>query len=254
MSKDTTTRLSSIEIIRCIFNAFALEQRPCSVKQLEDITQLPKSTLYKFLKELKNINFISMTPDKKYFIGDKIAIYGELYNTSNMPLQAIKKVAHDLAMETGLTAQVCTLVQGKYMVLHEVIPETEYAIRSLVLGRNVPITWTTSGRLLLDAKSREDLWASLSEEDLKLPDGTPVSISQLHQEIVDAHRDNYAEFQSPINNNCTCMATLIVNDGITRYTLCLSIKKEHAPALRQNAAETLLRYAQDFHKQTQQIP
>ena len=244
MSK-TSGRVNSIEVIRNIFNVFALQQKPCTVKEIEQITGLSSSTLYKFLKELQKINFLSYGSDKKYFIGDKISVYGELYNYGNPHLQAIKSLANTIAEETGLTAQVCTLVQGKYMVLHESIPNSPHALQSLILGRNVPVTWTASGRLLLDAQSKEELWSQLGEDDLTLPNGDTILLTDLFEEVSQAHKNNYAEFKSPIND-CTCLASVILNKEAVRYTLCLSIKQEDLPQLRNNAAETLLRYTRNF--------
>ena len=84
-------RLNSMQVVKSIFNAFALKQSPCSVREIQEVTGLPKSTLYKFLKELRSINFVSLS-NKKYFIGEKIGAYGEIYANHNSKLQSIKKI------------------------------------------------------------------------------------------------------------------------------------------------------------------
>lgn len=241
-AQSNNKRKSSIDVIQSIFNAFSLLQRPCTVAELETLTGIPKSTLYKFLKSLKRINFISDTPDKKYFIGHKIYVYGELYNVNHPRLLIAKSIAEDMANETGLTAQICTIVQGKYMVLHESIPVSAYAISSHILGRNVPITWTASGRLLLKPTNRENLWTLLSEDDLKLPDNKAISLNDLLTDIQLAHAENFAQLLSPINENCVCMATLIPLDNHAQYTLCLSMPADHLKELGPMAKNALIRY------------
>lgn len=233
-------RLGSVEIIRAIFNAFAQERAPCSVGRLETLTHIPKSTLYKFMRSLVEIGFVSQWENKRYFVGAKIPIYGDLYHGERPHLIVLKEAISDLAEQTGCTTQLCTYVRHKYMVIGECVPESEHAIRSEVLGQRAPITWTASGRLLLQFKTREEIFRGLPKEDLKMPDNSPINLDGLVHEIQQAKKENFFQYQSPLNMVCTCMATLVEVTQDDRYTICISLPNRSAIDVFADAKSKLL--------------
>ncbi len=242
-------RMGSIEIIRAIFNAFALERKPCSVKRLEQLTEIPKSTLYKFMRSLVDIGFVSQSADKSYFVGAKVAIYGDLYHGERPHLIVLKEAIGNLAAKTGCTTQLCTYTRNKYMVISECVPQAEYAIRSEVLGQRAPITWTASGRLLLPYETREALFRGLPKEDLKMPDNSPINLDSLVAEILQAKIENFFQYQSPLNMVCTCMATLVHISDQERYTMCVSLPNRAPIDLFAHAKKQLI----DLARQANQV-
>lgn len=237
---ENTGRMGSVQIICAIFDAFAREGTPCSVSRLETLTHIPKSTLYKFMRSLVDIGFVSRWENKRYFVGAKIPVYGDLYYGERPHLIVLKDAISELAKQTGCTTQLCTCIRNKYMVVGECVPESEYAIRSEVLAQHAPITWTASGRLLLQFKTREQIFRGLPKEDLKMPDNSPINLDGLLSEMAQAKKQNFFQYQSPLNMVCTCMASLVEISDEQRYTICVSLPNRSPIDIFADAKQKLL--------------
>ena len=235
-------RLNSVEIVRDIFNAFALHRMPCTANNLIEMTGFPRSTIYKFLDKLTHINFIEKIDDKHYFIGSKIAIYADLYNEDNPRLRLLKDAAHQLSEKIGCTTQLCGRLLGKHIVVYESVPKSENAVRSEMLGRKFPISWTATGRLLLDTTTRKSLLRNLRKSDLTLPDNSPLNLDVLLEEICVAKEHNFYQLESFFGIT-TSMATRIRMDVGQDYTLNVELFSNASPELFEVAKKEMLSYS-----------
>ncbi|MBO6728043.1 MAG: IclR family transcriptional regulator [Rhizobiaceae bacterium] len=182
----------------------------------------PRSSTYTLVNDLTQAGLLEISPDdQRIYFGKRMYLYGLNYIRENSLAKRARMEVDRLAKETGETSEFCMLQNGRYTIMHMRPGNRPFRISSAV-GLQIPIPWTASGRLLLAGKSRAEIEALISDEDLLLPDGRRIDIDDFIHAIAKARRDGYCLTKGLVDAVTQCLAAPIYGaEGDVEATICL---------------------------------
>ena len=232
-----------LDISRRILDAFLKIQRPCKASEICTLVDLPHSSIYNTLKKMSTVGLLDKLDGSRYFLSAKFLVYGDLYTQHQNKLPHISDLVDALAMVTGCTSQLCTLAKYKYMVIHECVPDVDYAVRSEVMGQNIPVTWTASGRLLLSNIPLKEIRENLEEFELKGPDSRAIDFEKFRAEMDQFCDQGYFQTPSMMSSDYMCFATPIYDENFNCiYTFCVTAHNKILADPSNRVLETLQAY------------
>lgn len=204
--------------------------RPVAVGEISRGLSAPRSTIYSLVRSLSDLGLVETTAEGKLTFGRKIHLWGQDYLNGNPLMRRGREAVDRLAADTGETAELCALQDGRYVILHMQPGQRMFRISSAV-GLRIPLPWTASGRLLLSAFSTAEVDAMVSDADLVLADGSRLDRAELHREIAEAADAGAWIASGLVDAFTTCLAAPILNGaGTCVATVCLVVPRELPPA------------------------
>lgn len=172
-----------------ILNAFTLRQPVLSLREIQQATGLPTSTVQRLVTNLVAHGFLDRT-EEGFRIGVRMAYWGAAAAKDFDVLAVVNPVLKDLRDLTGETA--CFFrAEGEHRVCIAVA-ETHHALRrEMSVGRIAPITVGSSGRVLL-AWNPPLAERVLSHALPQLTESTVTDRDELRRLIKQTAADGYA--------------------------------------------------------------
>jgi DNA-binding IclR family transcriptional regulator len=182
----------------------------------------PRSSTYTLVNDLMQGGLLEVSPDdSRIFFGKRMYLYGLNYIRENSLAKRARMEVDRLAKETGETSEFCMLQNGRYTIMHMCPGNRPFRISSVV-GLQIPIPWTASGRLLLAGHSRAEIEALITPEDFVLPDGRRIEIDDFIEAIGTARNDGYCLTKGLVDAVTQCLAAPIYGaEGNVEATICL---------------------------------
>jgi DNA-binding IclR family transcriptional regulator len=222
-------RVRGVDRVLDLLKALHSAGKPLRIGELARHLNAPRSTTYNLVNRLLEGGILEIYDDhSRVFFGRTLHFYGADYlNNHRLSRLASEEVAA-LARLTGQTSQFCTLNGNKFTVLHMKTGQAFFKISSDV-GRDMPIPWTASGRLLVDHLTAEAIKAFIPAEDFVLPDGHSLDADQFCHEVAQAHAQNFFTTSGLVDDFADCLAVPVRGKtGITLGCMCLIIPRDRA--------------------------
>jgi len=188
-SGGSATPLLVLGKITEILNVFTLRQPSLTLRDIQQATGIPPSTVQRLVTNLVTHGFLDRTGDRLR-IGVKMAYWAAAAARELDVLDVVNPVLKDLRDLTEETS--CFFkTEGEQRVCIAVA-ETRHALRrEMSVGRIAPVTVGASGRVLL-AWNPELAERALGHELPQLTGSTVTNRDELRQLIKQTHADGYA--------------------------------------------------------------
>ncbi|GAB0117872.1 IclR family transcriptional regulator [Acidisoma sp. 7E03] len=211
-----------------------LAGQPLRIGELARRLDAPRSTTYDLVNRLLDAGLLEVYDDQsRVFFGRTLHFYGADYLNNHRVSRMAGQAVAALARATGQTSQFCTLNGNKFTVLHMKTGRALFKISSDV-GRDMPIPWTASGRLLVDHLDEDAIKAFIPREDFVLPDGERLDIAQFCREVAEARRMNFFSTSGLVDDFADCLAVPVRGrDDVALGCLCMIVPRGRAPEERQ---------------------
>jgi DNA-binding IclR family transcriptional regulator len=194
--------------------------RPVSAADLARGVDAPRSTIYSLVRTLTDCGLLDLRDDGRVYFGRKLYLWGMDHMRENVLLRQGRRAVDELAAETGETAELCMLHEGRYTIVH-MRPGTRPFRISSAVGLQIPLPWTASGRLLLSGLGRDEVDRLVPDADLVLPNGRCIERSNFHAEIAAAASRGHCVTAGLVDAVTKCLAVPIRGiDGTVAATLC----------------------------------
>lgn len=168
MAQDYTIR--SVQRALMALSCFHNEQRSMSLTELSQQLGLNKSTTYRLLTNLTEMNFLELDPHGRYTVGSELARLGSLCNKNQLLRSSTRQAMLELSHLSGETV-VLTRYQKCRLVCIDKI-ESGKALRiTSNIGANIPLLKGATGKAVTAYLPEEE--ATLCIENQKML-GHPV--------------------------------------------------------------------------------
>lgn len=205
-----------------ILDFFQDHRSPATAGELARHLKAPRSTIYSLVRALVDAKLLENAGSRgEVFLGRKLYLYGMTYMRENDLVRRGRVVVDGLSLETGETAELCMLLDGRYTIVHMCSGNKPFRISSAV-GLRIPLPWTASGRLLLSHLSPEEIERSIDPSDLLLPNGTRIPIEEFIASVSEARARGYCVTSGLVDAFTKCLAAPVYDsDGQVEATVCL---------------------------------
>lgn len=178
-------KVRSIERALQILNCFSFERPTLSLKEINELSNLNKSTLLRILQTLREKEFVEMDKNKKYRLGLQVYKLGNVF-FYNLDIEVkAEPYLKQLANKTNKTVHLGVIEKDKALILDKIEPD-EQSIRIMMSrkGRNVPLHCTGIGKVLLAFQPDEKRITLLESIELKkYTENTITEKTKLEKEV-----------------------------------------------------------------------
>lgn len=206
-----------------VFDFLHQHGRPIAIGELARALAAPRSTIYALVGTLTACGLLADAGDGRIFFGRKLYLFGMDYMRENPLMRQGRRAVDELSAETGETAELCMLHEGRYTIVHMSPGAGPFRISSAV-GLQIPLPWTASGRLLLSGLDRAGVDRLVPDADLALPDGRRIARAAFHAEIAEAAARGYCVTSGLVDAVTKCLAAPVRGEaGGVAATLCFVV-------------------------------
>lgn len=237
----------SIDTILRILEALGNPEEKYSVRKVEEVTGVPKSTVHRILQELLDIGWAYQdAEDKNYYIGLKFLALANNWRLNLDAVKVIDPVLWRVAERCGQTAFLNIISNEKAVCLHKVESVNKVRVTSIV-GEEQPFHAGASGKMLLAFAPNALVKKVLSR---KLEEFTPFTITDsklLKEDLCTIRQNKYCESVEEMDPGVAAISVHVEIPGIdtvmslsvagTRFdyevnrTFWLSVLREEAQSL-----------------------
>lgn len=201
----------------------------------------PRSTVYAIANKLIEAGLLeTVGADGLVYFGKAVALYGRAYTDTNPLQRRCRETLDRLASECSATAQLCALRGQKYVVVDTADGSGLFRITTDV-GVEVPLPWTSSGRLLLDHMSAEGIRAFVPKDDYRLPDGRVIDVEDFIENVARARQAGRCVTTALSDHHTSCLAAPVRNrEGVAVATLCFVIPADSSETRKEELLDRLV--------------
>lgn len=214
----------AFDILDCLADA----RRPLRAGEIAVLLGAPRSTIYELAALLQGRGLLEDAGDGKLFLGERLHLLAAAYAAVSDRHASVQTALKRIVEDTGETAQFCRLEGDKYYVAAQREGSRPFRI-STDIGERVPLTWTASGRVLVDHLSPDGVLAFVPPGDFALPDGTPIDREAFLTEVTETRERGHFTFDSLLDSYTHCFAVPVRRpNGQAAATLCIVAPREDA--------------------------
>ncbi|NLY78370.1 MAG: helix-turn-helix domain-containing protein [Lysinibacillus sp.] len=203
MSKDN--KIQSLEIGLKLLETIASHKEPLKFSEIQNITSMSKSNLYKYLTTLYEFGAIQRNPDSTYSLGHKLIKLGNIAQGQSSLVEVVIPYLKKISDETGLTALLAVPTTGGPLVSY--ISDTLYGINiGAQIGTNLPIVTSTG---VVSAAFRNELLNTWFDSELsRLKEDVR---NQLLLDVENARKHYFASQIEPLVTHVSSFSVPILN-------------------------------------------
>lgn len=205
MSKEN--KIQSLEIGLNILEIIANHKEPLKFSEIQNITLMTKSNLYKYLTTLHEFGAIQRNPDNTYSLGHKLIQLGNIAQGQSSIVEVVIPYLKKISEETGLTALLAIPSVGGPLVSY--ISNALYGINiGAQIGTNLPLNSSTG---VVFASFHNDLVQNwLDSEITKL---NKMQFKELKEELEMTRKNYFASKIEPLVTHVSSFSVPILNFG-----------------------------------------
>ena len=240
-SKPESGRERGIDRVLKLLAFLSDSGRPVRVAELPKALGAPRSTIYELVRVLTESGILEISgDDNKVYFGKLIYLYGINYMRENDLVRRGSDEVDALSLRTGETSELCMLNRNRQAIIHTHPGSRPMRISSLI-GGQIPLPWTASGRLMLAHMTPSEIEALVLPEDLVLPDKRVVRMQDFVADCIGARGSTIVATSGLINSFTQCLASPIFDDkGQVRATICLVLPMDITDAQRAELQQALI--------------
>lgn len=180
--------IKSIDKMSHILSLFTFERPVLSLKEIQEETKMPKSTIFRILETLEHTDFIYKNiKTHEYSLGFQVFRLGNVYQQHLDYRKVAIPYMEQLMDETKETVEL-NILDGIHRICIEKI-DSPLDVRNFVkVGERKPAYLGASGKVMLAYLPSEELVQKLVE----IEEQNIVNIEVLEQELVEIQRTGYA--------------------------------------------------------------
>jgi DNA-binding IclR family transcriptional regulator len=185
------------------------------LREIVALTNINKSTAYRFLSHLENEGYVFRDHNAYYMVGPKLAKLGNGVSYQATLCRTSEEMLEKLRNETGETINLAVLDQTEILYLS--VFQSQHTFRMVSeVGARRPLHCTALGKAILaylpPAQQRKII-SSLHFE--RLTPQTIMSEEELHEELLKVHRRGYAlDYEEVVVGAC-CVAVPLLTQKHT---------------------------------------
>jgi IclR family KDG regulon transcriptional repressor len=243
-----------------------LTQSPFRLSQskIQELTDIPKATLYRILRTLTELQYLRCDPEsKKYSLHPKVLILGlsilENLEVREIARPYIEKLSREFNRSVSLLMQ-----DGAEMVFIERVKVPMLRDFNVGIGSRIPIYITAPGRAVLANLNREKLQEVVSRLNKKDPLAAPYlrnNCEKLYNSLVEVRNQGYAINDEESQKGLRGIAAPIFSPEGVIYALSISVPPEEVSVdkLRSKYAPRLVAVSKEIsgaigHRETDAPP
>lgn len=165
--------------------------RPLRLAEIEREVGRSKSIVFRTLRELEQLGFVSCSHDRRYRLGVAAFEVGAAYLARGRAVDSIRAVLRDLAQRAGESTNLSVLQGQDVLYLMKFEGPTSYVTISRLGGR-VPASCTASGKALLATLPSPAVRDLLPEPLTRLTPSSPATLDELERDLREVRRLGYA--------------------------------------------------------------
>lgn len=222
-------------------------QLESSLHSLHQQTGLPKPTIFRILRTLRQEGYVHSVGDGGHYrLTSKVKELGDGYTEKSVVVDVGTPVVLSLTREIQWPLAIGTLDGDAIVVRYSTMPYSPLAVHATTLGQRLGLLDTAMGRVYLafcPANERATLLQLLRSAS---PDGLLEKERHLADELEFVRRQGYAVRKPDAQRSSATMAVPILRDGGVLATLCLTtfghsltsgMVAQYLPVLKHAAAE-----------------
>lgn len=183
----------SIETILTILETLEDSEEVHSIRGIEELSGIPKSTVHRILQELTSIGWAYQDEeDKNYYVGLKFLSLANEWRSNIEVVKAFDPVLRQVVNACGQTAFLNIIDGERAVCLHKV--ESNNAVRiASIIGQEQPFHAGASGKLLLAYAPESLVKKVLSEKLEAFTPFTRTDPKTLMEELKKIREQGYSE-------------------------------------------------------------
>lgn len=235
-----------------LLKLFSGKQTHLSLKQVIDLTDLNRTTVFRLLSTLVDEGFLSRRPDGLYRLGPALTALGGLASRRDNLRQIAHPILQKLVSDVGERATLEIPVVGAdgltaMLVIDEIAGSHRLGINEFA-GNHLPIYATSTGKAVLAFLPEDKLNPILAQPRKKLTDETAVSRTVLEKDLQQIKKQRYALVQEELEEGLVAVGAPIFDQlGEPCAAICLA-----GPTIRMTA-ERIPRFVQLLERSAKEI-
>ncbi|MCP3423984.1 IclR family transcriptional regulator [Nocardioides pinisoli] len=230
-----------------VLDALATDVAPPSVRSIAECTGLSKSAVQRILVELEGVDLAVRDPaTRRYGLGPRTLALGSAYQRGLSLHTAAIGPMTDLAAEVRETVGLSVGHGDRLVHVEQVEPERRLSARFHV-GRPLPLWFGAPARLLLAARSDDDVLRVLDDrEQTDIVPVNPPGADELRRQVEEVRRTGHARaFEETIEGVHTLSVVVRGADGALAAVLSVTAPAERMDADRMDEVLPRLQDAAD---------
>lgn len=207
------------QIIECL----AENRLPMKLQEISQKLSMSQSTALRYLNSMIRNNYVYQEEStSRYGLTMKVCRLNEKINTSMSMRNIASPFMNKLA--TKLNLGVCFVVRNKFQALYlDVVDNTSMPFQMLIrIGKNAPLSATSSGKIILSSLTEWELNEYLDTHPLeKLTEYTIVDRERLLEELALVRRRGYATDFEECELGIRCAGVPVFN-YTDKFAACLT--------------------------------
>lgn len=191
-----------------IFELLSSSPSGMSLTQLSQTLDIPKGSLHPILKTMEAMNFIQLSKDGNYSIGQASYFVGSSYTKNSDLLQEIDYIAKNVSKTINQTVYFSVLSGGDVLYLLEERIPTPITIQAR-RGYKFPAYSTGIGKALLSDSSLTKLHELYPQGLKKLTEYTIDDFDILYKQLSEIHASGFSFEKEESNEGVQCIAVPI---------------------------------------------
>jgi len=193
-----------------ILNLFE-DHEALTFQEIIDLSNIPKTSVYRMLQSLEEMEFLEKGEDAKYRLGLIFLRFGSLVS-ARLDIRNIAYPIMNALHEDVEEAINLTLKQGDSTVYIEKIDTKQKVRLFTAIGRTSPLYAGACSRIILSFLPEDEVRAYVSKTNLQpLASGNITDQQQLKDSIEHAKKDGYTLSNSELENHTSSIAAPIFN-------------------------------------------
>ncbi len=208
----------ALDLIETLHNS----TQPLKLKELTSQTGLPKTTVYRLLRNLESRNYIHCDNNGAYHLGLQLLMMCQAAPKNLLYKQLARKVLENLRAISQETAHLAILQEDRVLYIDAV--ESPHSLRFVGrIGTTNPVHCTALGKVLLMRHNNEDIIKILENQGMeRKTDKTLLTADAYLQEMLTVRIQGYALDEQESQIQCRCVAAPIY-DGTGAVTAAISV-------------------------------
>lgn len=217
MAKKAPSGAQAVLRAVALLKAFTLEKPERDVSGLAEETGLSRGTVHRLLAALESEGLVARTANqRRYRLGPTAAALGVRALRSSKLRESVHPELEQLAEETGETATLDVLSEGKMLILDEVLGSRLIGA-SPSLGTAWALHATSTGKAILAAVSRERVAELLPRSLDRFTARTITDRARLDEALAEARAIGYATAREELEEGYSAAGAVIKTPMLEPY-------------------------------------
>ncbi|KFN04472.1 IclR family transcriptional regulator [Bacillus clarus] len=241
------TAVKTMDILELFY-----EYEELSLTEMVQLTNMPKTSVYRLIGSLEEMGFLQKTIKGKYRLGFVFLRFGQLVSqrisVRKIAIPYMRELRNNLGQAVNLIVQ-----DGNDAIYIEKMEGIQPVRIYTAIGKRAPLYAGACPRILLSYFSEEEKMKYVEEVNLKsFADGTIVNKEHLLEIIQMAKQDGYTISYSELENHTAAIAAPIFGSdgnilaGISISGLAIEYNEESMPYFISKVKETAYRISKEL--------